>query len=173
MKRFNVTGICYPDKHYMVDISERLEIIAQMVERGDYFCINAGRQYGKTTTLNGTEALLSNDYLVLSLSFEGMSASQFATLESLGFAFMKELKSNFDFGITNHVPNEVVLYVQSVVNEAKSEKKLDPDDFSCHISQICKLLFWLWLLTVWFDLSPHTFSTNGERGCCHYLWPAQ
>ena len=51
MKRFNVTGTCYPEDHYMVDISEQLEIIAQMVERGDYFCINAGRQYGKTTTL--------------------------------------------------------------------------------------------------------------------------
>ena len=123
----------------MVDIHERLEIIAQMVERGDYFCINAGRQYGKTSTLNEAEALLSNDYLVFSLSFEGMSASQFATLESLGFAFMKALKCNFDFGITNHVPNEVVSYVQNVVNEAKSEKKLDPDDFSSHISQICKL----------------------------------
>ncbi len=139
MKRFNVTGICYPDKHYMVDIHERLEIIAQMVGRGDYFCINAGRQYGKTTTLNEAEALLSNDYLVFSLSFEGMSANQFATLESLGFAFMKALKSNFDFGITNHVPNEVVSYVQNVVNDAKSEKQLDPDDFSSHISQICKL----------------------------------
>ena len=51
MKRFNVTGTCYPEDHYMVDISERLEIIAQMIGRGDYFCINAGRQYGKTTTL--------------------------------------------------------------------------------------------------------------------------
>lgn len=44
MKQFNVTGTCYPEDHYMVDISERLEIIAQMVERSDYFCINAERQ---------------------------------------------------------------------------------------------------------------------------------
>ena len=139
MKRFNVTGTCYPDKHYMVDIRERLEIIAQMVGRGDYFCINAGRQYGKTTTLHGAECVLSKDYLVLSMSFEGMSESQFSSLESLGFAFMRGLKNNFDFGIVNHVPDEVISYVQNVVIEAKSEKKLDPDDFSFHISQICKL----------------------------------
>ena len=139
MKRFNVTGTCYPDDHYMVDISDRLEIIAQMVERGDYFCINAGRQYGKTTTLNGAENALSKEYLVLSMSFEGMSESQFASLESLGFAFMKGLKSNFDFGIADNVPDEVISYVQNVVNEAKTDKKLDPDDFSFHISKICKL----------------------------------
>lgn len=139
MKRFNVTGTCYPDKHYMVDIRERLEIIARMVARGDYFCINAGRQYGKTTTLNAAEDFLSKDYLILSLSFEGMSDSQFASIETLGYAFMKQLNSNFVFGIASRVPDDVVSYVQNVVNDAKSEKQIDPDDLSDHISMICKL----------------------------------
>ncbi len=76
MKRFNVTGTCFPDDHYMVDISERLEIIAQMVGRGDYFCINAGRQYGKTT-LSRLKAKLDADYCVFSISFEGLSDRAF------------------------------------------------------------------------------------------------
>ena len=50
MKRFNTAGTCFPTEHYMVDIHERVQEIASMVERGDYFCINRGRQYGKTTT---------------------------------------------------------------------------------------------------------------------------
>ena len=50
MKRFNVTGICVPDKHYMVDIGDKLEKIKAMVDYGDYFTINRARQYGKTTT---------------------------------------------------------------------------------------------------------------------------
>ncbi|WP_242848167.1 hypothetical protein [Ruminococcus sp. HUN007] len=46
-KRFNITGACFPDEHYMVDISERLEKIRSMIIQGDYFIINRGRQYGK------------------------------------------------------------------------------------------------------------------------------
>lgn len=51
MKRFNITGTCYPSKHYMVDISQRLDSIAQYVADGQYITLNRGRQYGKTTTL--------------------------------------------------------------------------------------------------------------------------
>ena len=28
-KRFNITGACFPDEHYMVDISERLEFLRE------------------------------------------------------------------------------------------------------------------------------------------------
>ena len=73
MKRFNVTGTCFPDEHYMVDIGKRLKIIAQMVKRGDYFCINAGRQYGKTTMLYALKQVLAADYEVFSISFEGLA----------------------------------------------------------------------------------------------------
>ena len=54
MRRFNTAGTCRPNEHYMVDITERLEIIRKMVAKGEYFCINRGRQYGKTTTLEVT-----------------------------------------------------------------------------------------------------------------------
>ncbi|MCD7762891.1 MAG: hypothetical protein LUI14_06770 [Lachnospiraceae bacterium] len=34
MKEFNTTGICFPDKHYMVDTSDRIRtIIADLIEK--------------------------------------------------------------------------------------------------------------------------------------------
>ncbi|MCD8018334.1 MAG: hypothetical protein LUF92_01740 [Clostridiales bacterium] len=50
-KIFNTTANCIPEKHYMVDLTERLSKIRKMIDRGDYFTINRARQYGKTTTL--------------------------------------------------------------------------------------------------------------------------
>ena len=61
-KRFNITGSCVPDQHYMVDITERLEKIKEMIDRGDYFVINRGRQYGKTTTLKALNNYLADEH---------------------------------------------------------------------------------------------------------------
>ncbi|WP_268906370.1 hypothetical protein [Clostridium hydrogenum] len=44
MKEFNVTGLCIPQKHYMVDISLKLHKIIEMVDKGTYFTINRPRQ---------------------------------------------------------------------------------------------------------------------------------
>ena len=66
MREFNSTGLCVPRKHYMVDISGRVAQIRTMVEKGDYFCINRARQYGKTTTLVALEDALGDDWRVLS-----------------------------------------------------------------------------------------------------------
>ena len=52
MRYFNTEGLCNPNKHYMVDITERLVAIREMIDAGKYFVINRGRQYGKTTTIN-------------------------------------------------------------------------------------------------------------------------
>ncbi len=49
---FNTEGQCEPEEHFMVRLEERLEKIKTLyVDRGKYFVINRGRQYGKTTTL--------------------------------------------------------------------------------------------------------------------------
>jgi hypothetical protein len=50
-KKFNITGNCRAEKHYMADVSKKLERVYAMVEAGDYFIINRPRQYGKTTML--------------------------------------------------------------------------------------------------------------------------
>ncbi len=71
-KKFNITGICRPAKHYMADVSGKLAKILAMVEDGDYFVINRPRQYGKTTTLYTLAELLERkgNYLVFNISFE-------------------------------------------------------------------------------------------------------
>ncbi|MCP4219022.1 MAG: hypothetical protein GY765_30590 [bacterium] len=39
-KRFNDTGVCIPSKHYMADISTKIDRIFSMVKDGDYFTVN-------------------------------------------------------------------------------------------------------------------------------------
>jgi len=77
MREFNVTGLCVPKMHYMADTSEKIAQISQFVEQGQYFSINRGRQYGKTTTFFLLEKKLSAEYTVIKISFEGVSDSMF------------------------------------------------------------------------------------------------
>ncbi len=78
-KKFNITGICVPNKHYMVDISNKINIMIKMVSQGDYLVINKPRQFGKTTTLNVLENSCKNDYNVISISFEGAGDDLFSS----------------------------------------------------------------------------------------------
>ena len=73
-KKFNVTGNCIPNKHYMVDMSNKIGKVIKLVDNEEYFIINRPRQYGKTTTLFLLEKALikSEEYFVISISFEGI-----------------------------------------------------------------------------------------------------
>ena len=73
-KKFNVTGLCIPNKHYVADVSKKLGKTYNMVVEGEYFIINRPRQYGKTTMLyNLSESLsTSEEYMVFNISFEGI-----------------------------------------------------------------------------------------------------
>ena len=79
MREFNTTGPCIPEKHYMVDLTERVREIKEMVDAGKYFTINRARQYGKTTTLYALANYLKDEYTVVSLDFQTIRASGFAT----------------------------------------------------------------------------------------------
>lgn len=61
----------------MVNIEDRLEQIKALVDDGKYFVINRARQYGKTTTLHMLTLKLSDQYLIFSISFEGMGDSAY------------------------------------------------------------------------------------------------
>jgi hypothetical protein len=77
-KKFNVTGKCLPDKHYMADVSAKMAETLQLIEDGEYFIINRPRQYGKTTTLYSlADALRKLNYIVFNLSFEGIGDDAF------------------------------------------------------------------------------------------------
>ena len=50
MRKFNTTGPCFPDEHYMLPALDRLPGIREFVAAGNYFVIYAPRQTGKTTS---------------------------------------------------------------------------------------------------------------------------
>ena len=119
MKRFNTTGICYPHKHYMVDITERLQLIRRMIDQGDYFCINRGRQYGKTTTLYHLKKFLEPDYVVFSLSFERLDDKQFESEESLGYGFFRLIYRSLKNNLISGLAEESELKITKIVEEDK------------------------------------------------------
>lgn len=88
-RRFNVTGSCTPQRHYMVRLDDRLKKIKQnFVDYGSYFVINRGRQYGKTTTLKALEDYLSEEYIVVSLDFQMLGIEDFADEARFSSAFL-------------------------------------------------------------------------------------
>lgn len=98
-KIFNITGLCIPEKHYMVDTSAKLDAIMAMVEKGEYFVINRPRQYGKTTTLALLEERLQTHppYLPLFISFEGISAESYQNEPQFLQAFFEEVRLAFEY----------------------------------------------------------------------------
>ncbi len=92
-KKFNITGKCFPEEHYMADVSSKLEQTRKMVEEGDYFIINRPRQYGKTTTLYRIEDTLVNtgDYFVFNMSFEGIGDTIFDNEKNFSQGFTRLL----------------------------------------------------------------------------------
>ncbi len=96
-KLFNITGLCIKDKHYMVDITNKINQIVPMVERGDYFTINRPRQFGKTTTLNVLKEVLSKKYLVIKTSFEGVGDNLFKSEEEFCSRVFKTFAESVKF----------------------------------------------------------------------------
>lgn len=91
-KEFNITGSCYPEEHYMINLDTRLaKIKEQLIDTGKYFSINKGRQYGKTTTLQALGKFLSKDYIVISMDFQFLDFEDYQSINSFVKAFSREL----------------------------------------------------------------------------------
>ncbi len=110
-RRFNITGSCNQRKHYMVNLDERLKRIKEeYVDEGNYFVINRGRQYGKTTTLRALAEFLKDEYIVLSMDFQMMSTAAFADERTFIMSFIE--------------------YIEELVFPAKESTKLFPAEMS-------------------------------------------
>ena len=147
-KEFNVTGICIPAKHYMVDTSKKILRIMPLIEKGKYFTINRPRQYGKTTTLLflEKELLKLSDYLCISLSFEGIGDTIFENENMFCQTFLELLAENvqnkqfkgfiFDLipdtksfktltqkitQIVNHIPQKIVVLIDEVDKSSNNQ----------------------------------------------------
>ncbi len=97
-KIFNVTADCKPDIHYMVDITEKINQIKEMVDAGQYFTINRARQYGKTTILRELNRFLQKDYYVVLMDFQTFGSGEFSDENtfalSFGRSFLRIFKRN-------------------------------------------------------------------------------
>ena len=100
-KKFNTTGSCNPERHYMVDTEKRFKAVESLIDSGDYFTINRARQYGKTTMLQMIRRKLADKYLVIKTSFEGLGDESFHSIPqfvntfcSLMLNFLKETNAD-------------------------------------------------------------------------------
>lgn len=118
----------------MVDITERLEIIGRMVANGDYFCINRGRQYGKTTTLEAVSACLAEDYSVFSLSFEGVSPDSFGSLQSVYSFFLQSLLFNAKVGLASLSASAM----KALEEYGGNDVRISDMDFAYAMLRLCK-----------------------------------
>ena len=96
MKRFNTTGPCFPDEHYMMPALDRLPGVRELVAGGGYFVVHAPRQTGKTTALQA---------LVSEINAKGEMFALYCTLESL--------QNATDVPVANKIIRELI------VNNAK------------------------------------------------------
>ena len=121
MKVFNTTAVCIPEKHYMVDLSERVKEIRKLVDAGKYFTISRARQYGKTTTIEALIRELANDYYILSLDFQGISDSSFQSEEKFVKAFSRMIirKANSDeIKLPDDTRNELMDFISRKEDKA-------------------------------------------------------
>ena len=109
---FNITGSCNPEEHYMVNLDSRLKQVKTMIDKGQYFCINRGRQYGKTTLLKAIERYLKNEYIVLRMDFQHMDTDDFAGITPFVQAFSRELLRRY----RRKLPDEIKKQLQIMRN---------------------------------------------------------
>ena len=128
---FNITGCCNPQEHYMVNLDSRLAQIKDMVDKGQYFCINRGRQYGKTTLLDALQSYLQNDYTVISMDFQAqMSVATFENEKTFSKAFIDAFVETAMFSDETALMEIAKRELTSVTNLVELFRKL---------SVVCKL----------------------------------
>ncbi|MDU6037444.1 AAA family ATPase [Clostridium butyricum] len=121
-KRFNTTGVCIPSMHYMVNIDDKLDKIKKYIDRSDYFVINRPRQYGKTTTMYMLEQKLKQDYIVLSISFEGIGDDVFLKEEDFSKTFIELIADSIE--LTDENEAEKLINENNKVRNLRDVSKL-------------------------------------------------
>ena len=132
MREFNVTGSCDDKLHYMVDISNKLEQIMKMVDKGKYFTINRARQYGKTTTLKYLAKKMKDKYIVLRTSFEGIGEAVFQSEQNFNNNFIGKLSKLLKAQGVSHAIIEDLM--------RKSDSLISIDSLGDKITELCEIM---------------------------------
>lgn len=119
---FNITGVCNPKYHYMVDIGPRLAEIKKLIDRGNYFTINRARQYGKTTTLRALSEYLNEDYIVIYLDFQMFGYEDFSTEAAFVKAFTTEMLG--ELTEDTRIPENVMERLREFSGELRGPSRL-------------------------------------------------
>lgn len=131
-RRFNTTGVCYADEHYIVDLSERLAKMKEMVDAGRYFVINRARQYGKTTTLHALADYLRKEYIVILMDFQKMGSSSFADERIFSKTFFQHF-----WKISGELFRNQIEKIDDVYSQLKSADTLN--ELFMGFSALCEL----------------------------------
>lgn len=135
MKKFNTTGACFPDRHYMVNLDARLEQFKALVDSENYFVLNRARQYGKTTTLKALEKYLRGQYYVVSLDFQMLGNKCFEDesifAKSFVKIFVKRMKMN------QPLSPKLQKVLEELQQEARSSELYLLLDLFLKLSELC------------------------------------
>jgi len=122
-KEFNITGLCNPKMHYMADVSDKVDKIIALIEKGKYFTINRPHQYGKTTIQIAVAHKInkSNDSIALDISFEAIDYEIYQSKELFINAFLRRLVKGFtDYShpeLAEFVSNEMSKINKAIVTK--------------------------------------------------------
>lgn len=137
-KKFNITGCCYPDRHYMVDISDKLAEIKRLVDAGEYFVINRARQYGKTTTLKMLRRYLGNTYVILALDFQSIGAGDFQNEYRFSKVLAEMILQSISFYEKNsgcQIEDSALIGLQDIVNQ--KDENIGLRGISVALAKLC------------------------------------
>lgn len=136
MKKFNTTGKMIAAQHYMVPIDRQVNAAAKLVEENMYFCINRGRQYGKTTTLAFLKQYLeAKGYAVFSISFEGLPDSAYESLESLLFASVRLMELPLEMNNGKNLSEAATTMLINTIS--RHESTVDVITYRKMVASIC------------------------------------
>lgn len=135
-KVFNITGLCRPDIHYMVNLNQRLAETKQLVDNGEYFVINRARQFGKTTTLKALSQFLREKYIVISLSFQRMSSANFRNEYAFSAAFTNAFLRDVE-NMQKEISGLNAQRLLQLKSAAADEKNFNLTTMFDHLSDIC------------------------------------
>ena len=125
-KVFNTTGLCVPEKHYMVNIDKRLRDIKVLVDEENYFTINKARQYGKTTTLRALYRYLQDDYYVILMDFQVFGSAEFSTEQIFASSFASSLLELLEY-------NNLTITKELQIARENLEQNIDSEKFTLRL----------------------------------------
>ncbi len=133
---FNTEGRCRTDLHYMVRLDNRMDKIKRLfVDRGKYFVINRGRQYGKTTMLMALAEYLRNDYAVISMDFQMMSSASFADEQAFVISFIEYTEELVS--VKKELKESIDVQAFQDLKALKEAKRISLDQLFRRLSRIC------------------------------------